>query len=181
MFATVRPPSEGSAYIENVEPGRYLAKLVRFEDEGVSQFAKPGDPNPPHRIRWVFNLAHPDSNSPLMTDEAEPFELFAWSNSAVGAKSTARPWFEALLNRPLEIGEGGSQLANAVIGKVAWAMIDRVIDPGEQGETPRVKLKLLSLSPYVKGQKPGTAKAPPAAQKAPEPVGAAAGNDDLPF
>ena len=182
-FRDVSNSSGGGDYAEFIEPGRYLLKLVRFEDLGVSTFAEPGDPNPPHSIRWAFLVARPDSSTePLLGMDGQRFELFGYTSTATGKKSKARPWLQALLGRELSEGEKGADLAREALGRKAWAMLDHKVIPGEQGSQDRTTVVILSLSPYKEGEKPGRAAAPPA--KAPAPPNAAepvADDDSLPF
>lgn len=187
MFATVRPPAQNFAGL--VEDGRYGIELVRFEDEGVSIYAKPEDQNPSHRIRWVFHLYTGGSRVPLRTPEGEVFEMFAWTSDRTGAKSSARPWFEALLGRPLVVGDGGDALVAEAVGKKAWAMIGTVRKPGQDGGLDRDVLQILSMSPLKPGAAtPPAEPAPPmrqmdAVRAANHPQGdrEALGDDDIPF
>lgn len=160
MFDSYREPTGSAALAETIEPGRYGVKLIRFEDDGVSSYADPNDANPAHRIRWVFHLYPTGSNTPLVDADGREYEHFEWTSSRTGPKSSARPWIEALLGRPMQPGDGGQELTEKLVGGKAWALLDHVTTPGTNGSEPRTRLKILSLSPIVRGQKPGTAAAP---------------------
>jgi hypothetical protein len=143
-------PSSGGM---DIDPGRYIVKVVRLEP------GKDGEFGP--TIRWVFNLATPDTKLVISAPSGEPYELFQFTSVKVGQKSTSRPWIEALLDRPLNDGESGSELARAVIGKKAVALI---------GQNERGYTAVLQMSPLST-----LAKSKPAPQLV--PVGAAASDE----
>lgn len=109
-------PSQG---YEAIEPGRYIVKLVRFEQTSHAEYG-PG-------IKWVFHVANPATDPPTLIyqQDGTPYEFFQITSPKLGPKSKkARPWLEALLGRPIVEGQDtGDALAKAVVGKKAAALI----------------------------------------------------------
>lgn len=182
MFAT---PGKGSSVAMLAEPidvdQRYLVRLVKLIDEGVSKFddptkRKPGS-QPDHSIKWVFRVATLD-RAPLLTIDDEPYEHFEWTSQKTGKgngkTAKARLYMEALLGRPLEDEEINAETANAIIDKVAVCLFENREGTDDVG-TPFTRVKVLRLSPYKEGAKSGAL--PPA--PSPAPVAAAVADREV--
>lgn len=179
MFSTNSGNGSG-AYAAYLKTGQYIGKLVRLEPF-TSEFKDERTGEPKQRIKWVWYLAAQDSPAqPIKTDKDEVFEFYSYSGIATGEKSTAGPWITCLLGRPVKPGENGDALAQQLIGKKALLWIKQETVPGEHGQEPRARLKLVDIDTYAPGANGTAAKAP---EPTPEPVlaGAAAGANDIPF
>ncbi len=123
----------------DIEPGRYIAKLLRFEAMEDGQFGP--------RRKWLFALAHADSGQALYDTDGNLIEFAEFTSLKLGKKARARMLFEGLLGREIMDGEDGRAIAKDCIGKKALALIG----PNENQWTC-----ILSLQPYTGN---GTAKA----------------------
>jgi hypothetical protein len=108
MFET---PADSSPI---VEPGRYLVKLFKLEPTSHPQYGA--------GVKWVFVIATPDGK-PLYDKHNAPLELWQTTSLRLTPNSKARPWVEALLDRPLTNGEDPAAIAQAIVGKKAYALI----------------------------------------------------------
>jgi hypothetical protein len=162
MFRDVPVGNEDTEYAhaaDFLEPGRYVVKLIRHEDLGISAFAKPEDKNPAHRIAWVFQVGT-DTGQPMVAPDGRALEFKGYTNNATGPRSSARPWIEALLNREIIPGESGAALAQEVIGKKALAMLN-VVSAEDAAFPDRKNVKVLDMSPFVpRGNAASSAPAP---------------------
>lgn len=116
----------------DIEPGRYIAKLLRFEAMEDGQFGP--------RRKWLFALAHSDSGQALYDTAGNLIEFAEFTSVKLGKKARARMLFEGLLGRELGDGEDGRAIAKECIGKKALALIG----PNENQWTC-----ILSLQPYT--------------------------------
>ena len=151
-----------------VESGKYIGKVVRTEESDEGGFG-PG-------LKWVWHLATPNPQGKATTlfgTDGEPYEFYQWSSLKLSPRAKARGWVEALLDRPLEDGESGEAISQAIVGKVAMLLIGPQV--GEDGQT---RMKIMSIEPYR-----ASGRAAPKPEPTPEPVaaGVAAGADDDPF
>ncbi|HEV8191916.1 MAG TPA: hypothetical protein VGP82_10595 [Ktedonobacterales bacterium] len=167
--------------LEQLEDGRYFVRLKSLEDQGPQeQYAKVRDDGStyvPRSVRWTFQLGR-DINTPIYGVSGAPVEIYAWTSEAVGPKSSARPWMEALLQRSLIPGESGASLPALLEGKIAWAMIGVTRTPDPITGTVRVRPKILTMSKYTQGVPVAAAAAAPVEQQAagnPLPWGGATG------
>lgn len=183
MFSTY---SGGSPSAEGLESGQYVGKLMRLEPFQSEFLDDRG--NPKQRIKWIWHIAHADNpRQPLLGGDGEPYEFWSYSGTATGEKSTAGPWLRALLGRPVQPGEDGDALAQAVIGRAGtlWIKVETVA--GEQGGLDRTTSKLLSVDPYKAGAaapkpQPVAVATAPARVKAATAVAVAEPDDDaIPF
>lgn len=142
------PTVKSSGGIE-IEPGRYLVKLLRYERVDDGQFGP--------RRKWIFAIATADTQQPLYDAEGNLVEFAEWTSLKLGQKARARMLFEGLLGRELEDGEDGRAIAKECIGRKGLALIG----PNENQWTC-----VLSLQPYTNGD--GKAKQSAAAGAAPK-------------
>lgn len=178
MFDTKQ--STGSRPVEAITSGQYVGKLIRLEP-----FEQTYDGQTKTRIRWIWHVAPiATPRQPVRNTDGEPWEFFSYSGTATGQKSTAGPWIQTLLGRPIQPGEDGDALSQQLIGKVGelWIKVETV--PGEHGQEPQTKTSLLSVDPFKPG---GAVKPEPVAAAAPMKAKAAAvavaepDDDGLPF
>lgn len=130
----------------DIEPGRYLVKLLRFEA------MEDGEWGP--RRRWVFAIAHSDTQQPLYDKDGNLVEFSEFTSLKLGNKARARLLFEGLLGRELTDGEDGRAIAQEAIGKKGLALI---------GPNQNAWVGILSLTPYTgngKPREPAAAAAP---------------------
>jgi hypothetical protein len=157
-------PAKANSFVAPAEPidvsQRYLVRVIDLTDQGVSKFADPADPNPVHRIRWVFRLATVDG-VPVLNVDGDAYEHFDYtSNKTTKGKMTsqARQWMEALLG-PLEDDDIGPDIHTRLKDQVAMALFEENEAGGQDGAESYMRLKIIRMSPYTKGAKP---KAEPA-------------------
>ncbi|MFN8525143.1 MAG: hypothetical protein U0821_18765 [Chloroflexota bacterium] len=85
-----------------IEPGFYLLTLEKLEEAAPSQFSQDGAP----QVKWFFTVSQDgDPSAKVLMQNGEPYELYQWSSTSMNKRSKARPWAEALLGRPLVVGE----------------------------------------------------------------------------
>lgn len=132
----------------DIEPGRYIVKLLRFERMEPGQFGE--------RRKWVFALAHADTGAAVFDADGNLVEFAEFTSLKLGQKSRARMLFEGLLGRELVDGEDGRAVAQESIGKMGLALIG----PNQNNWTC-----VLSLTPYT-GNGNGKAKQAAAAAAA---------------
>lgn len=170
MFQT---PKTGTTFVAPEEPidvnQRYLVKVMKLTDLGVSKFPQPTDDpdNPTHRIQWAFRMAHSDG-TPVLNVDGDPYEHYDYTSSktgkstkAGGKTATSRLWMEALFGHPLEDDEIGPEIANELVGKVAVALLEETEKTSQAGEA-YTAIRILRLSP----RKPATQVIPDMAAKA---------------
>lgn len=129
----------------DIDAGRYIVKLLRFERMEPGQFGE--------RRRWIFALAYADSGQALFDTEGKLVEFAEFTSLKMGNKARARMLFEGLLGRELTDGEDGRAIAQECIGKKAIALI---------GPNANDWTCILSLKPYTdegngKGKQPAAA------------------------
>ena len=98
-----------------IEPGTYTVTVLRIEDMEPGQYGE--------RMRWVLALTDEDG-VPVAWDNGDPYEWWQQTGTTLGPKSTARKWADALMGRDLRDGDDGDDVADALIGKSARALID---------------------------------------------------------
>lgn len=160
------------SYVAPAEPidvnQRYLLKVADLVDQGVSKYADPADPNPTHRIRWVFRMATTDG-SPILDIDGNPYEHFDYTSNKTSKGKTktaqARLWMEALLG-PLEDEDIDASIVQRLKGKVAVALFEELPRQDDSGNEIDGRLRILRLTPF-KGK---AAPAPKAPQPEPELV-----------
>lgn len=164
---------------------RYLFKLAKLEDEGVSKFADPAKGETFHNIRWHYRVAlASDPSKPILDTEGKPWEHVEWTTSKTGKNpksgvaAKARLWAEALIGHALEDDEIDDGLSDRILNKVASGLFEEKELTNQSGEV-YTRLRIMRLSPLK--TKAGAAPAPtPVPTPTPAPVAAAA-SDDLPF
>jgi len=124
-----------------IDPGTYVVTVLRIEDMEPGLY---GD-----RMRWVMALTD-DAGEPVTWDNGEPYEWWQQTGTTLGPKSTARKWADALMGRDLREGDDGDDVADALIGKSARALIDI----GETGYA-----RIVGLTPLKRRAKATPAKA----------------------
>lgn len=177
MFNTQQ--STGSRPVEPITSGQYVGKLIRLEP-----FEQTYEGQTKTRIRWIWHIAPiATPRKPVLNSEGEPWELYSYSGTATGPKSTAGPWITTLLGRPIQSGEDGDALSAALIGKVAELWVKVETQPGEQGALDRINTALLSVEPYRPGAapKPEPVAAPARPKAAAVAVADPFDETDLPF
>ena len=125
----------------SIEPGTYTVTVLRIEDMEPGQYGE--------RMRWVLSLADEDGE-PVTWDSGDVFEWFQQTGTTLGPKSTARKWADALMGRDLREGDDGDDVADALIGKSARALIDI----GETGYA-----RIVGLTPLKRRAKAAPVKA----------------------
>ncbi|HEX7024609.1 MAG TPA: hypothetical protein VF187_07310 [Gemmatimonadales bacterium] len=143
-----------------VDPGQYLAKVVRLEEGETGEFGP--------SIKWVFNLADAKTREPMYDEQGELFEFYAYSSTKMGPRAKARQWAEALLGREIQNGESGAEIAEAVVGRTALVLI---------GNNEKEFSRILQMAPAKGNGAKAPAKAA-AKPKAAAAVAAADGEDD---
>ena len=111
MFEKVRNYSGGS---KDIKPGVYVVKVANLmqveNDYGT-------------RVQWQFEVfSYPDLK-PLFDEFGQPLRVVDWTSTSLGPQAKARKWAEALLQRPLAEGEGGDELADELMGRMAIATV----------------------------------------------------------
>lgn len=165
-------PSRKTIFAPPAEPidvdQRYLVKLMKIEDEGVSKFADAAKGEKFHNLRWHFRVAYADTKLPILTADDEPWEHVQWTTSKTGKNpsgagmtATARLWMEALLGRPIDDEELVAKqiTSDDLIDKVASCLFQEKDAVNQEG-VDYTKLTILKLSPY----RGDTAKPKPAAK-----------------
>jgi len=157
---------------------RYVFKVLKLEDQGVSKFADPAKGENFHNIQWEFNIAHADSKTLVYDPEGQPWTFIDWTTSKIGKNPTngmvakARLWIEAFLGHAVEDDEITADTPNHLVGRYASGFFEEKEVKREDG-TSYKKLQIMRLSPYKGGE------SKPAAPPPPPPV--AATTSDLPF
>ncbi len=122
--------SEGGVFWEN---GDYVATLQKLEPGQVGKFGP--------TIKWTFFMA-PDLNEPdsvvVQEDGETPAELWQFTSTKMTPQSTARPWVEAFMGRPLE--EGEQVRPGELVGKRIIASI--INEPSKTDGKLRAKIKV---------------------------------------
>ncbi len=141
VFDDVRP---GGSPLED---GRYILKIVKLEPADSGQFGP--------SIKWIFNVADAASKAIIRDGQGEPYELYQFSNTKLTTGTKGYVWACAFLNREVQVGESGAQIARDLLGTKAIAII---------GPNPKtMRTCILSIKPFN-----AAAAAPP---PAPAPVG----------
>lgn len=167
----VAPPSNLSL------DDRYLFKVIKIEDQGVSKYADPTKGENHHDIRWEFNVAQADSKTPIFDPEGNPWVFVDYTTSKIGKNpksgmvAKARLWIEAFLGRSVEDEEAAACGPAQLVGKYAVGFFEEKERESQDG-TPYTKLAIMRLSPFRPGQK---------SEPKPEPPPPPPSNPDLPF
>jgi len=136
----------------DIEPGRYVVKLLRFERMEPGQFGE--------RRKWLFAIADAATQSPMYDTDGNLVEFAEFTSLKLGQKARARMLFEGLLGRELTDGEDGRAIAQEAIGKKGLALI---------GPNANNWTCILSLAPYTNGDKKPVAAAAGAPKNALDP------------
>lgn len=180
-------PSKGTSFVAPREPIdidlRYIFKLIKLEDQGVSKFADPAKNETFHNVQWTFNVAKHDTKEVIFNIDNEPWEHIEYTTSKTGKNpkngmvAKARLWMEALLGHALEDDEITADLPSMLLNKYGSGFFEEKEIESQTGEM-YTKFKILKLGPYRAGAK---AEEKPKPKPKPEPVAAGAGIEDLPF
>jgi len=145
------PLDDATPGTPGVEPGVYLAKLVDLEDFDDFGYGP--------TKKWHFHLRDAQTKQTVLDSEGSTYIYTALSQRTMSARSKARAWMGALLNRLIQDGESGVALEKEVVGKVAIAVLVLKSDGTDT--------TISSLSPYTAGQQmpghvvPADVQAPP--------------------
>lgn len=156
---------------------RYIFKLVKLTDKGVSDWADPAKNEDFHDIDWTFQVARAESKAPIFNADGTPWEFIDNTTSKIGKNpkngmvAKARLWIEALLGHGVETDEITADTPNQLIGKFASGFFENKEIEARDGST-YTRLKILKLTPYKAGAAPEPAPAPP------PPVAAASAKED---
>lgn len=144
-------PSSGGLY---VEPGRYIAKVVKLEPTPPTpQFPEAGP-----GIKWVFNLQDAQTKNVVQDDRGFPGEFWQFSSAKMTPNAKARKWATALLGREIDLKtDTGESIGVELLGKKALALI---------GENDKGRTAILSLSALPKANGTAAPKAAPAREPA---------------
>lgn len=149
-------PSSGGLY---VEPGRYVAKVVKLEPQPPSsQFPEAGP-----GIKWVFNLQDAATKAVIQDDRGFPGEFWQFSSAKMTPNAKARKWAQALLGRQIDSTDTGESLGIELLGKKALALIGE----NEKGRT--AILSMTALGATAPARQPVGAVAGKTAAKTEEP------------
>jgi hypothetical protein len=181
-------PSKGTTFVAPKEPididQRYIFKLTKLEDQGVSKFADPAAGQTFHNIQWTFNVAKHDTKEVIFNVDNEPWEHVEYTTSKTGKNpkngmvAKARLWIEALLGHAVEDDEITADLPGMLLNRYGSGFFEEKEVEAQDGST-YTKLKILKLGPYRAGAKE---EAKPKPEPKREPVAAASVADqDLPF
>lgn len=151
-------PSKTTVYASPADPidvnERYLFKLAKLEDEGVSKFADQAKGENFHNIRWHFRVALASNPTvPILTTDNDPWEHVEWTSSKTGKNpkngmvAKARAWAEALVGHALEDEDIDDSLGDRIMDKVATGFFEEKEIIGQTGET-YTRLKIMRLQPF---------------------------------
>src|SRR5262245_37315466 len=180
MFQTSSRTSTSYERPANLDlDARYIFKLVKLEDEGVSKFADPAEEHPFHNIRWDFHIAHADSKTLIYGSDGNPWTFSDYTTSKTGRNpkngntAKARLWIEAFIGKQLESDEITADTPNQIVGKVAAGFFEEKDRESQDGMAYK-RLVIMRLSSYKTGEK---------AEPKPEPVVAPKSSEEssLPF
>ncbi len=129
----------------DLDSDKYIFKLVRLEASEHAEYG-PG-------VRWIFNVAQRgDPPSPIFdASTGDKLELWQTTNADLSPGVKAGVWAAALLQRPIEVGESGAKIADALIGKTMLGLWG--VNPNSK-TTPKAK-GILSVEPYRAPAKAG--------------------------
>lgn len=185
MFAT--PKQQLEDYVppaEDIEvPARYLFRLVKIQDMGISKFDDPDDPNASHRLRWTFRMGTLNKK-PILNANGDPYEHSQYTSNRTGkGKKTAiaRQWIEALLGREVDDSEVGPGLERQLINKVATGAFDGEETTSQEGVV-YTRYSIIRLSPYGAEEVAPAPKTAPAKANPPmKQAAAVAGATEAPW
>ena len=151
-----------------VPDGTYPATLIGLEQFEAADFNNPEDSKTLRR--WTFGL---DGE---VDADGNPAEIDGVSSTALGPRSKAYGWIEALLGRKLEKGE--SVTRSSLLNKTCLVTV-------EQNEDGYSKITAVVPAPKARGGGTSPASAAPVAETFPDSpparVGQAVDVDDIPF
>jgi hypothetical protein len=180
-------PSRGTSYVaprESIDiDQRYIFKLVKLEDQGISKFADQANGQTFHNIQWTFRVAVQDTKEVIFNVDNEPWEHVEYTTSKTGKNpkngmiAKARLWMEALLGHSVEDEEITADLPQQLLQRYGSGFFEEKEVEAQDGTT-YTKLKILKLGPYRAGK-----TEEPKPEPKPEPVAAKAAPvaDALPF
>ena len=152
-------PSKRTVYAAPAEEidvdQRYLFRLIKIVDEGVSKFADAAKGEDFHNLRWHFRVAFADSpTTPIYTSDGEPWEHVEWTTSKTGKNpkngmvAKARAWMEALIGRALDDDEIRPDMDDQLIDHVASGLFENKENTNQMTGEVTTQLRILRLSPY---------------------------------
>lgn len=110
------------------DDGTYILTVVRIEATD-GQFGA--------GLKWVFTMVNKATGEPVYApNSSELYEFFQFSSTKVTPRTKVYPWLVAFLGRPLQIGESGAALVQAVLGRSAEAMIG--VEAGDMGGRQKI-------------------------------------------
>lgn len=176
-------PSRTSTFVAppvaiNVEE-RYIFKLVKLTDLGVSPFADPSKNETFHSIEWTMNVAYAATRSPIFMPDGKAWEYVEQTTSKTGKNprngmvAKARTFIEAFIGHTVEDDEFSSDLPNQILNKYASGFFEYVDREAKDGSHFN-KLQIMRLSAY-------RPEAVPAAPPVPPPPPPVATQSDIPF
>ena len=119
------------------EPGRYQLKVVRLE-AATGQFGP--------QIKWIMNVSEKSDDGWALhyDNDGQPYEWHQYTSTKLSPKTKGRKWAQAFLGRDLEDGESGAEIARALVGCKANA----ILGPNERGYSA-----ILQIDPAPKPKK----------------------------
>lgn len=167
---------------------RYIFKLVKLTDKGVSDWADPAKNEDFHDIDWTFQIARAETKAPIFNSDGTPWEFVDNTTSKIGKApgnkggmvAKARLWIEAFIGHSVETDEITADTPNQLVGKFASGFFENKEIEARDG-SKYTRLKVLKLSPYKSTGAPAPAPVAPPPVPTPAPVAAGAVQDDIPF
>lgn len=136
VFEDVRP---GGSPIED---GRYILKIIKLEPAEEGQYGP--------SIRWIFNMADAASKALIRDSQGDAYEWYQFSSTKLSTGTKGHIWASAFLNREVQVGESGAQIARDLLNTKAIAMV---------GPNPKtMRTCILSIKPFTAA---GAAPPPP--------------------
>lgn len=122
----------------DLDSDKYVFKLVRLEASDHPEYGA--------GVRWIFHVAQRGDPPTPIFDAAtgDKLELWQTTNADLSPGVKAGVWAAALLQRPIEVGESGAKIADALIGKTMLGLWG--VNPNSK-TTPKAK-GILSVEPY---------------------------------
>lgn len=108
-----------SSNFQLVKKGSYHLKLEAVDQIVQPKFDKPDEQE--DRLIWKFVIDQ-DRHPKVRTESGDPVDIWRYTSTAMGKRSTARAIIEALLNRELTTGEAVN--TDDLIGGLCVGVID---------------------------------------------------------
>jgi hypothetical protein len=165
---------------------RYLFKLARLTDEGVSKFADPAKGEKFHNIAWHMDVAIASSRVRVYDNDGNPWEYVENTTSKTGKNpkngmvAKARLYIEAFLGHSVEDDEISADLPQQLVGRYASGFFE-FADREAQDGTKYQRLQIMRLSPYKGPQVAEPQPVAAAPPKSPTPAETGAAAQELPF